>query len=334
MTHRLFAYALGATLLAATPTARAQVQTIKLATLAPEGSAWMKFMHEWASTIEQRAGGRLKVKFYAGGVAGDERDFVRKIRLGQLNAAAITGMGLGLVQPEIRVFELPLMFRDHEEMDQIRSALDGEIRKKFEEKGYILVGWGDLGPVHLFSNIPLKSKNDLLQMKLWGWVDDPMVRTLFQTMGIAGVPLGVPDVQPSLQTGLINACYGSPSSVLGLQWSTRVKYISSMAITQSIGAIVIQKKVWDALPADVQTAITEESRQLNDRLRKQVRDENTQALKKMQSLGLAVVPTPPAMIAEFQTQSKEVWKKLAGQLYSKAFLDQVIQLTAQKRGGK
>ena len=160
-------------------------------------------------------------------------------------------------------------------MDQVRTALDGDIRKKFEDKGYVLVAWGDPGPVHLFSNIPLKTRNDLLQMKLWGWVDDPMVRTLFQIMGIAGMPLGVPDVLPSLQTGLINACYGSPSSTLGFQWHSKVKYISSLVvITQSIGAIVIQKKVWDALPPDVQKRHRGVGAGSTTSSRKQLRDEN------------------------------------------------------------
>jgi TRAP-type C4-dicarboxylate transport system substrate-binding protein len=321
-------------LLLAAATAQAQVQTIKMATLAPEGSAWMKLLHEWGSAIERRAAGRLKIKFYAGAVAGDERDAVRKIRLGQLNAAAVSAVGLGLIQPDVRVLELPFLIRSYEELDHVRTALDAEIKRKFEDKGYVLVGWGDVGPVYVFSNTPLRTRADLLQTKLWSWVDDPMARAVFQELGVSGVPLGVPDVMSALQTGLINACYGSPLSTLALQWNTRVKYATSMIFSQAIGAMLVSKKIWDALSPDLQNIIREESRRLDDKLRQQVRGDNAAALRKMISQGLQVIETPKPTVAEFQQVAKRVYGKLDGQLYSQAFRLRVESILAQKRGGK
>src|SRR6476661_3673657 len=169
------------------------------------------------------------------------------MRLGQLNGAAVTAIGLGLINSEVRVLELPMLIDNYGELDYVRNKLDSDLRKKFEDKGYVLLAWGDVGPIHIFSNIPLKSKADLSQTKLWAWVDDPLVRMLFQQLGTNGVPLGVPDVLPSLQTGLINACYGSPLSTLALQWYTKVKYMTSMHISQAIGATVITKKEYDKL---------------------------------------------------------------------------------------
>ena len=98
------------------------------------------------------------MKFYAGGVAGDERDAVRKMRLGQINGAAVTAIGLGLIQPEVRVLELPMLINNYDELDYVRNKLDADLRKKFEDKGYVLLGWGDVGPVHIFSNIPIKAQ--------------------------------------------------------------------------------------------------------------------------------------------------------------------------------
>ena len=192
--------------------------TLKIATLAPEGSAWMVAFHEWAKNVEEHTGGKIKIKFFAGGTAGAERDAVRKMRLGQLNGAAVTAIGLGLINSEVRVLELPMLIDTYGELDYVRNKLDAELRKKFEDKGYVLLAWGDVGPVHIFSNTPIKGKADLAQLKLWAWVDDALVRALFTQLGVNGVPLGVPDVLPSLQTGLINACYGSPLSTLALQW--------------------------------------------------------------------------------------------------------------------
>src|SRR5262245_16025608 len=134
---------LAAALLVVPGLARAQ-QTIKMATLAPDGSSWTKLFREWAERVEKRTGGQVKVKLYAGGVAGDERDAVRKMKLGQLNGAAITGIGLGLIQPEVRVLDLPFLLKGYDELDYVRTTLDGELRKKFEEKGFVLLGWGDV----------------------------------------------------------------------------------------------------------------------------------------------------------------------------------------------
>ncbi len=306
---------------------------LKIATLAPEGSSWMKLFHEWGNNIEKRTGGRVKLKFYAGGIKGDERDAVRRMRGGEINGAAVTAVGLGLIQPEVRVLEVPFLFRGYEELDHVRNKLDAEFKKKFEERGYVLLSWGDVGPVHLFSNTPVKSRADLTQMKLWAWTDDPIIRTLFEVLGLNGVPLGVPAVLPSLHTGLINACYGSPLSTVALQWHSKVKYMTQMVLSQSVGAAVVTKKAWDEFPADVQAVVMEESKALQAKLLKSVRDDNVVSEKKMISQGVQVVPTPPALEAEFQKEAKAVAKKLEGQLYSTAFRSQVEKLVAEYRQG-
>ncbi len=265
---------------------RAHAQTvIKLATLAPEGSAWMNIFHEWARNVEAHTSGKVKIKFYAGGVAGDERDAVRKMRLGQLNAAAVTAIGLGLIQSEVRVLELPLMVKTYAELDYVRNTLDAEFRKKFDEKGYVLLGWGDVGPMHLFSNLPLRSKADLLQTKMWAWTDNPLVKTLFKQLGSNGVPLGVPDVLTSLQTGLINACYGSPLSMVALQWYTKVKFMTSMQLSMAIGATVITKRDWDKLPPDEQKVIMEDSKAMEKKLLCTIRTDNDKALASIKAAG-------------------------------------------------
>ena len=319
-------------LLGAAPSARADLQVLKIASLAPEGSSWMKLFREWGKKIEDRSGGQVKIKFFAGGVAGDERDAVRKMRLGQMQGAAVTGIGLGLIQPEVRVLDLPFLFKNYDELDYVRTTLEADFKKKFEEKGYVFLNWGDVGPVHLFSNIPIKSRDDLRKTKLWAWNDDAIVRKLFAELGITGVPLGVPDVLPSLQTGLIDACYGSPLSTLALQWHSKVKYISSMVIIQSAGATVLTKVSWDKLTPDQQKIVVEESKLLQSRLLKQVREDNDKALAKMKSLGLQVVETPAALVSEFQQQSKTLRASLDGQLYTKEFRQRVEQVLAQKSG--
>jgi TRAP-type C4-dicarboxylate transport system substrate-binding protein len=314
--------------------AAAQEHVFKLATLAPEGSSWMLLFHQWGKLVEEHAGGKIKIKFYAGGVAGDERDAVRKMRLGQINGAAVTAIGLGLIQSEVRVLELPLLFHSYDELDYVRTALDADIRKKFEERGYVLLSWGDVGPVHIFSNIPLRSRADLAQTKLWAWVDDSIVRMMFNQLGVTGVPLGVPDVLPSLQTGLINACYGSPLSTLALQWYTKIKYMTGMHISQAIGATVVTKKEFDKLTPELQKLLLTDSKELEGKLLKNIRMENDKALASLKAAGIQVVESPKEMVKDFETVALGMRPKLEPSVYSHEFRTKVERLLADYRAGK
>jgi TRAP-type C4-dicarboxylate transport system substrate-binding protein len=313
--------------------ARAQ-STFKIATLAPEGSAWMVSFHEWAKNVEEHTAGKIKIKFFAGGTAGDERDAVRKMRLGQLNGAAVTAIGLGLINSEVRVLELPMLINSYDELDFVRNKLDADLRQKFVDKGYVLLAWGDVGPVHIFSNDPIRGKADLAKVKLWAWVDDALVKALFTQLGVNGVPLGVPDVLPSLQTGLINACYGSPLSTLALQWYTKVKYMTSMHISQAIGATVITKKEFDKLDAATQKTLMTDSHDFEVKLLKTLRAENEKALVSMKNAGLQVIESPPEMIKQFSTEAMAIRPKLEPTVYSHDFRMKVEKLVADYRAGK
>ena len=310
--------------------ARADVQTIKLATLAPDGSAWMRLFGEWKAGIEKRTGGQVKVKFYAGGVAGEERDVVRKMRLGQMSGAAITAVGLGLIQPDVRVLEIPFLFKDDSELDLVRTSLEGEFRKKFESQGYELLAWGDVGPVRLYTNIPLRDKTDLAKVKMWVWNDDPLLMKVFQRLGMNTVPLGVTDVLPSLQTGVINACNGSPLAAVALQWHSKVKYATSMILSQAVGAVVLTKKQWDALSAEQRKVVEEESKTLSKGLSTLIRSDNAGALKKMQAQGIEVIPTPEPLVAEIRAQARAATAEMDGKLFGKEFRERVEKLVASK----
>ncbi len=316
------------------PPAAAQPATIKIASLAPEGSSWMKLFHDWSDAISKRTGGAVKVKYYAGGVMGDERDVVRKMKLGQINGAAITAVGLGLIQPDVRVLELPFLFKDGAELDVVRDGLDAEFRAKFEEKGYVLLSWGDVGPMRLYSNTPLRTKADFAQLKMWTWVDDPFVMKLFQRLGIPGVPLGVPDVLPSMQTGMINACYGSPLAAVALQWHGKVKFATSMEFAQSIGAVLLTKKAFEGMTAEQRSVVSEESKKLSHNLTTLVRKDNDTAFAKMKQQGIEVVPTPPELLKLFATEGRAATLELDGKIYGKDFRERVEKAVAMRRGNR
>src|SRR5215813_6297471 len=217
---------------------------VKIASLAPDGSAWAKIMQEGGRKMADRTSGRVTVKFFFSGSQGDERDVVRKMKLGQIDGAALTAVGLGLIKGDVRILELPFLFHNDKELDYVRTKMAPDFEKQFDDAGYVLLSWGDVGWVHLYTNIPINSVADLNKTKMWAWTDDPIVRAFFKKLGVNGVPLGVPDVLPSQQTGTIDACYGSPLAALVLQWYTKVKYSTEVAISYSIGALVMRKEVF------------------------------------------------------------------------------------------
>jgi TRAP-type C4-dicarboxylate transport system substrate-binding protein len=302
--------ALGLALSLVAATAHAET-TLKIATLAPEGSSWMRLFHEWQRAVEARTDGRVKIKFYAGGVQGDERDVLRKIRLGQIAGAAVTGIGLAAIAPEVRALEIA---RTYEELDGLRAALGDTLRARFEERGFVLLGWGDVGPVHLFSQKPIGSFADLRQARLWQWSDDPTTARLFAALEMRGVPLGVPDVLPALATGTIDAFFGSPLSTLALQWGAHARYVTSMVMSQATGATVIAKRAWDAIaPADRQ-ALLDEARTLERHVVEVVRADNAKAMAELRARGLQVVPTPPELQRELERRGAQVAEQAGAQL--------------------
>ncbi len=289
--------------LAAAPSVRADPVILKMATLAPEGSSWMKLFHEWANAIEKRTEGRVKWKLYSGGVHGDERDMLRKIRLGQLHGAAITTIGLAAIDPDVRTLEAS---RNYQELDYGRSQLDGLLRKQFADKGYVLIGWGDVGTVHIFSNRPIRTLSDLQQTKMWRWTDDAISGKLLEALGVHGVPLGVPDVLPALSVGSVDAFFASPLSAMALQWSTKASHISSMIVAQATGATVLSNAAWEKVsPAD-REIILAESKSMETRLIAQVRADNDSALAKMKANGLVVDETPAELVKEMFKRSEPV----------------------------
>lgn len=276
---------------------------LKIATLAPEGSSWLKLFHKWQSVVEARTQGRVRIKLYPGGMQGDEKDMLRKIRLGSLSGAAITAIGLSAITPEVRVLEV---CRSYAELDHAREKLDGLLRHAFENHGYVLVGWGDVGPVHLFSQKPMRTLEELQTGKLWMFNDDALTRRSFAALGLHGTPLAIPEVLPALSTGMIDTFIGAPLSTLALQWYPHARYMTSSVLGQATGAVVIGKAQWDALaPAD-RALLLDTGRELQAEVTAQVRIDNAQAWETLKARGIQVVEVPPALEREMMVRMSKV----------------------------
>jgi len=298
---------------------------LRVATLAPSGSPWMEVLDKGVVEIKTKTSDRVQIKYYPGGQQGDEKDFVRKMGLGQLDGAAITSVGLAMIDESIRVLELPRMFASVEELDYVADKMWPYFQKKFEKKGYKLNDRGEVGWVYVMTKAKVDSVATLKGQKMWLWGDDQIFSALYKKLGLNGVPLGVPEVDAGLTSGKINGCYGSPVAAVALQWYTKVKFMTSMPMSFAIGATVINKKAFDKLSAADQKDFETIGKANQKKLRKVIRKANADAQLTMKNKGVTIVETPAAMTTEFDKAAQEVWNELAGKVYSKEELEMVLK---------
>lgn len=270
----------------------AQQYTIKFATLAPEGTTWMNIMKQYDQAIRQESGGRLGFKIYAGGVQGDEADVLRKMRNGQLHAAGITGNGITDIAPKARILDSPFLFRSYDEVDLVYKNFDTEFRQAFQDGGYILLGWAEVGFVYVFTNTPIHKPADMNGVKMWLWEGDPVAEASFRALGIHPIPLSISDVLTSLQTKMIDGVYTTPYAAIALQWFTRVKYMMDLPLADAAGAVVISKKKFDDLPKDLQDILSRNGKKYMAQLTAASRVDNEKSLATLKQKGITMVTIP------------------------------------------
>ena len=184
---------------------------IKLATLAQEGSSWVKALNQVNTEVMKKTENKVQFRIYPGGVLGDEMDMLRKMKIGQIQGVALTSGGLSSLFKEMDVIQIPFLFQKYEEVDAILKKMDSFFRKGFEDNGYVFLGWSDAGFVYLMSTVPVSSVGDLKKTKVWIWEESPMSKAIFDEAGVKAIPLTVPDVLVGLQTGLVEVVYTPPT---------------------------------------------------------------------------------------------------------------------------
>lgn len=308
---------------------------IKFATIAPEGSTWMNIMRELDKEIQEKSSNRIKFKFYPGGVSGDEKDVIRKIRVGQLHSGGFSGVGLGQILPEIRIVDLPFLFNDRSEIDYIYNTFYKYFSDAFSNKGYKFLGWTEVGPVHIFSNKPISTIEDMKGIKMWMWEGDTLANEMFKALGLAPHPLSVTDVLLSLQTGLIDTVYGSPLAAVALQWFTRIKYLSLYPIANATGAVLISNKFFNQLPPDLKNILLEISKKHFSRLISLTRKDNDNSIKAMEKAGITLVNQPTGKDKnKFLKVGGAVRNNLVNKLYSRELLEKITSSLQSFRSGQ
>lgn len=303
--------------------APALAATLKIAFLAPPGSKWDQIFQKMSKEVGEKTGGKLRVRFIGGGVMGDEPDEVRKMRAGQLQGAALTGMGLGIIEKEVRVLEVPLLYKSDADVDKATNRLEARLNKKLEEAGYVLLGWAEVGPVYLFTNKPIRTMADMQGVKMWMWEGDKLAEAVFKELKLIPTPLAITNVLTALQTGMIDGVYNAPQGLLALQWNGKVKYMLDLRITQSIGALVLTKKAWDKLSPEEQKILKEAGQTYAREIVVEGRKDNQRALAALKSQGIQVTHIAPAELKKVKAAADRVANELVGDLYSSEALKEV-----------
>jgi TRAP-type C4-dicarboxylate transport system substrate-binding protein len=228
---------------------------LKIATIAPEGSEWMVEHRAAAAKLKELTDGRVTLKFYGGGVMGNDRKVLRKIRIGQLQGAAFTTSGLAERYPDIVLYGMPFVFRSQDEVDFVREKLDAELMQGLDEAGFVSFGFAGGGFANFMSREPLTNHASLEGKKIWVPEGDVISYTALESMNLSPVVLPLSDVLTGLQTGLLDVIVTPPVGALLLQWYTKVKYINPLPIAYTVGLLAIDSRAFKRIDAADQEVV-------------------------------------------------------------------------------
>jgi TRAP-type transport system periplasmic protein len=337
MMKKLFMFSAIAVALSAGGTAgvaEAKDVKIKLGTLAPEGSPWHTSMKRMAQRIKEVSGGKVSVTIYPGGVAGDEGDMVRKMRIGQMTAATITNIGLGRISRAAIALQIPMTVESYEELDFVRDRIGPKIAAEMEKEGFVVLNWGDAGWVHFFSKNPARTPDEFRKTKMFVWSGDPEAERAWKAAKFTTVPLSSTDVLPSLQTGLVESFGTAPLYALTAQWFNPAKHMLQLNWTPLNGATVISKKQWDEIEPAIQEKIRVAAAEEGAALRAEVRKLGDSSIKAMVERGLKVHVADAALAAEWRKAAEMAYPEIRGKVVPEPFFDEVLALVKEYRSQK
>lgn len=308
----LLALSFTAGLAAAPHAARAQAAVVKLATLVPEGSVWDKALRDMGAEWSSSTQGRVSLRVYPGGVAGDEPDVVRKMRIGQLQAAAVTTAGLASIDPSFNVFNVPMFFTSYPELYATLDKLEPVLKARLDAKGFVLLSWGHGGWVYFFTKNPVESVDGLRKSKMFTWAGDDEMVSIWKSKGFNPVPLAATDIMTGLQTGMIDSYPTTPLLGLTLQWYRQTPNMVGMGMAPLVGGLVMSKVAWLKLPEADRASVQAACDRMERRLEIEVPRQDTSAVAEMQKRGLKVNAVSAANAAQFRSVAEDFATAMAG----------------------
>ena len=298
---------------------------IRMATLVPDGSTWYLILKETADRWKQASGGRVTVRLFPGGVAGDDPDVVRKMRLGTLNAGVLTSVGVAEIDKSVYAIGIPLMYDSYDEVYWVHEKMRPKLEASLEAKGFVVLNWVDGGWVHFFTKKPVAVPDDLRKLKLFSWAGDAEAVEVWRSAGFNPVPLPSTELSTALQTGLVEALGSPPQVAVISQFFTHAQNMTALRWQLLHGATLVAKSTWDKVPADVRPQLMEIARESGVRLQEEIRDAESRDVEAMKKRGLTVVPVSATQRAEWQKLTESLYPRIRGKIVPAEAFDEALR---------
>lgn len=308
---------------------------LRIGTLATKNSLYHRQLMEVGETWRTAQGGNAKYLVYPDGSQGGETDMVRRMRIGQLQAGLLSVVGLREIEPSIAALQnMPLMFRSWDEVDYVREKMRPGMEKKFLDKGFVVLAWGDAGWVRFFSKEPAVRPDDFKKMKFFAWGSEVEQQEIMKSLGYTPVPLETADILPSIQTGMINAVPSTPYFALATQIYTTANNMLDLNWAPIVGALVITKKAWDELTPEGQAQVREAGAKAGLQMRTKARQEVDDAVEAMKKRGLVVNKPSAEQMKEWNDLADKLYPKIRGKMVPAETFDEVVGHLKAFRAGK
>jgi TRAP-type C4-dicarboxylate transport system substrate-binding protein len=306
--------------------------TLKIATIAPDGTRWMQELRKAGDEIARRTDNAVKLRFFPGGIMGNDKSVLRKIRVGQLQGGVIVSGGLTDIYPDIVLYNIPFLFRSYDQADYVRQRLDPVLIEGLARNGFVSFGLSEGGFAYLMSKTPIRSVDQLQSHKVWVPADDPLSRIVFDTIDIAPIPLPLTDVLTGLQTGLIDTVASSPIGAIALQWQTQVKYLVNEPLVYLYATLIIDNKAYGRIDTANQAIVREELEKVFRSLDQQTRKDDAEAIKALKAQGIEFLePTAASRQREAEIRAKAEQLLEQRKVLSPELVQRVDQMLNEER---
>ncbi len=305
---------------------------IRLGTLAPTGTSYHRNLQEMGERWRKTTSGGVKLTIYPDGRQGGESAMVRKLRAGQLNAAALSVVGLSEIDPAVCGLQLmPLMFRSWAEVDYVREKIRPQLEGRLRDKGFVVLCWCDAGWVRYFSKEPAVHPDEFKRLKMFTWAGDPDQEQIMKRLGYKPVPLETTDIHTGLQSGMINVVLTPPFFALAAQFDRSTPHMLEMNWVPIVAAVVIKRETWAKLPPASLKAIEQAATEAGANIRAQSRQEDEKAVAAMKQRGLKTHPLTPETAAAWQALAEKAYPMIRGKQVPADIFDEVRRLVAESR---
>jgi TRAP-type C4-dicarboxylate transport system substrate-binding protein len=324
-----------ALLLAGGANAWAADKQLRIGTLAPKNSLYHRQLMELGEVWRTAQGGNAKYLVYPDGSQGGEAELARRMRIGQLQGALLSVVGLREIEPSISALQnMPLLFKSWEEVDYVREKMRPGMEKKFLDKGFVVLSWGDAGWVRFFSKDAAFRPDDFKRMKFFAWGAEPEQQAIMKSLGYTPVPLETSDILPSIQTGMINVVPSTPYFALASQVFSTAPNMLDINWAPIVGALVVTKKTWDEMSPEVQATMRTASDKAGVQLRAKARQEVDEAVEAMKKRGLVVNRPNAAQMQEWNDLAEKLYPRIRGVMVPADTFDEVFMHLKAYRASK